>query len=205
MKELDLLKKDWNKDTHKKVSSDAIYKMILKKSSSAVKWIFIISIIEFALGLISGVLYHPELNSEYKMPWMYGWPTTIFVTTIAIYFIILFYKNHKTINTTNSIKELLESIIKTRKTVKQYVIINLSYLAILTVSVLKNTLATPSNITGEVIFQLNSVKDYCVLGLVITIATALIIGLCTAIYFILYGLLMRKLNRNYNELKRLDL
>ena len=109
MKELDLLKKDWNKEQHPKVSSEAIYKMILKKSSSAVKWIFIISIIEFALGLISGIVYHPELNSEYKMPWIYGWPTTIIVTSIALYFIIVFYKNHRTINTTNSVKELLES------------------------------------------------------------------------------------------------
>jgi hypothetical protein len=205
MKELDLLKKDWNKEQHPKVSSEAIYKMILKKSSSAVKWIFIISIIEFALGLISGVVYHPELNSEYKMPWIYGWPTTIFVTSIALYFIIVFYKNHKTINTTNSIKELLESIIKTRKTVKQYVIINLSYMAILTACVLSNTLTTPSNITGEIIFQLNSMKDYAVLVLVIFIATALIIGFCMVIYFLLYGILMRKLNKNYAELKRLDL
>lgn len=205
MKELDLLKKDWNKEQHPKVTSEAIYNMILKKSSSAVKWIFIISIIEFALGLVSGVVYHPELNSEYKMPWIYGWPTTIFVTSIALYFIVAFYKNHKTINTTNSVKELLESIIKTRKTVKQYVVINLSYMAILTSCVLKNTLTTPSNITGEIIFQLISMKDYIILGLVIFIATALIIGLCMLIYFLLYGLLMRKLNNNYKELKQLDL
>ena len=205
MKELDLLKKDWNKEQHPKVTSEAIYKMILKKSSSAVKWIFIISIMEFAIGLISGVLYHPELNSEYKMPWIYGWPTTVFVTTISFYFIIVFYKNHKTINTTNSVKQLLKSIIKTRKTVKQYVIINLSYMAVLTACVLANTLTTPSNITGEIIFQLTSLKDYAILVSVIFIATALIIGFCMVIYFLLYGLLMRKLNNNYRELKQLDL
>ncbi len=205
MKELDLLKKDWNKDTHQKVSSEAIYKMILKKSSAAVKWIFIISIIEFSLGLISGVIYHPELNSEYKMPWIYGWPTTVFVTTIALYFIIVFYKNHKTINTTNSVKELLKSIIKTRRTVKQYVVINLGYMAILTPSVLANTLSTPSKITGEVIFHLNTAKDYVIISLVIFIATIVIIGFCLLIYFLLYGLLMRKLNKNYTELKQLEL
>lgn len=205
MKELDLLKKDWNKENHPKVSSEDIYKMILKKSSSAVKWIFIISIIEFSLGLISGFFYHPEVNSEYKMPWIYGWPTTVFVTTIALYYIIIFYKNHKKINTTNSIKELLESIIKTRRTVKQYVIINLSYMAVLTASVLAYTLATPSMVTGKVIFELTSTKDYFILSLVIFIATTLIIGICVLIYFLLYGLLMRKLHRNYKELKRLDL
>ena len=49
MKELDLLKKDWKKnaDSFEQVSESEIYKMIHRKSSSIVKWIFIISIIEF--------------------------------------------------------------------------------------------------------------------------------------------------------------
>ena len=51
MDELELLKKDWQKEDSKypKLSYDEIYKMILKKSSSIVKWIFIISLLEFAL------------------------------------------------------------------------------------------------------------------------------------------------------------
>ena len=49
MDELDLLKKDWKKQegNYPKLSYDEIYKMIWKKSSSIVKWIFVISIIEF--------------------------------------------------------------------------------------------------------------------------------------------------------------
>lgn len=51
MDELELLKKDWQKDdnNYPKKSYNEIYKMILKKSSSIVKWIFIISILEFIL------------------------------------------------------------------------------------------------------------------------------------------------------------
>ncbi len=205
MKELDLLKKDWNKETLPKVSSEAIYKMILKKSSSAVKWIFIISIIEFSLGVISGFIYHPEANSEYKTPWIYGWPTSVFVSCVALVFIYLFYKNHKTISATNSVKGLLESIIKTRKTVKLYVLINLGYMAILTATVLSYALTTPSTVTGKIIFELNNSKDYLIIGLVILLATVFIIGICLLIYFLLYGILMRKLNKNYKELKQLDL
>ena len=50
MDELELLKKDWKKDhtDFPKLSYNEIYKMILKKSSSIVKWIFIISLLEFA-------------------------------------------------------------------------------------------------------------------------------------------------------------
>ncbi len=46
MEELDLLKDNWNKNTEPKFTKEEIYKMILKKSSSSVKWIFIVSIIE---------------------------------------------------------------------------------------------------------------------------------------------------------------
>ena len=44
MDELELLKKDWQKEnmTFPKLSYNDIYKMIIKKSSSIVKWIFII-------------------------------------------------------------------------------------------------------------------------------------------------------------------
>lgn len=57
MKELDLLKKDWkrNSDSFEQLSENDIYKMIHKKSSSVVKWIFIVSIIELGLGLLLGI------------------------------------------------------------------------------------------------------------------------------------------------------
>ena len=47
-----------------------------------------------------------------------------------------FYKNYTTINTTSSVKDLLTNIIKTRRAVKQYVLINLSLMAVLVVVVL---------------------------------------------------------------------
>jgi hypothetical protein len=48
MDKLDKLKENWQSEKHElpKVSFDKIYKMLLKKSSSIVKWIFVISIIE---------------------------------------------------------------------------------------------------------------------------------------------------------------
>ena len=54
MDELELLKKDWKKqdNSYPKLSYDEIYKMILKKSSSIVKWIFIISLLEFVFWFV---------------------------------------------------------------------------------------------------------------------------------------------------------
>ena len=49
--ELELLKKDWQKKEFDvpKLSYDEIHKMIWKKSSSIVRWILIISILEFTV------------------------------------------------------------------------------------------------------------------------------------------------------------
>ena len=66
MKELDLLKKDWKKNAASfvQVSENEIYKMIHKKSSSVVKWIFMISVIELGLGLAASVTLRPPPPSE---------------------------------------------------------------------------------------------------------------------------------------------
>lgn len=205
MEELDKLKKSWNKDIHPKVSAESIYKMILKKSSSAVKWIFIISMIELALGLSSGVLLLTNSENELNLPSWLGTTITIAGILIPIIYSYKFFKNYQTINTTSSIKELLNNIIKTRKTVKQFVLINLSLIAVMVIFTLYYTLTMPMGVNSEVVYPLVTIKDYLILALVILIFTAIIIGACLFVYFLLYGILMRKLNKNHNELKQLDL
>jgi hypothetical protein len=71
MKELDLLKKDWqkNKDSFEQISEIEIYKMIHKKSSSIVKWILIISILEVLLWTSLSLIFNADdylekINSE---------------------------------------------------------------------------------------------------------------------------------------------
>ena len=51
MDELELLKKDWDKSkkNYPNLSKEEIYNLISKRSSSIVKWIFIISVLEFSL------------------------------------------------------------------------------------------------------------------------------------------------------------
>jgi len=205
MEELDILKKSWNKETHPKVSAEAIYKMLLKKSSSAVKWIFIICLIELSIGLISGLFLSIESYENINLPFWTEPAITYSSILIALIYSFKFYKNYTTINTTSSVKDLLTNIIKTRRTVKQYVLINLSLMAVLVLVVLTYTLTAPIGVNNEIAFQISSTKDYFILGFIIVFVTAFIIGICLLVYFLLYGLLMRKLNRNYKELKQLDL
>ena len=62
MKELDLLKKDWkkNSDSFQQISEKEIYKMIHKQSSSTVKWILVISILEFTLWSLSNLFINTD-------------------------------------------------------------------------------------------------------------------------------------------------
>src|SRR5688572_7930199 len=137
MDELELLKKDWQKDENKftKVSYNDIYGMILKKSSSVVKWIFIISLLEFIFwGLIAFVFKDSKnikdfdkLHADYIII-----PLTVIGYMVLAYFFYLFFRNYKRISVTDNAKLLMENILKTRRTVKNYVAFNLVYLVIVT-------------------------------------------------------------------------
>ncbi|WP_298496953.1 hypothetical protein [uncultured Algibacter sp.] len=212
MDELELLKKDWNKgDTaYPKLSYDDIYKMIVKKSSSIVKWIFIISLLEFAfwIGLsfiLKGTSYSDkmeELNIDHILI-----PITIISYGILIYFFYLFYKNYRSISVTDSSKALMESIIKTRKTVKYYVIFNLATLVIgASIGAFYSFNHNPdfsnnlelATANGEVF------KFYAVIIMVTLLILALAIGVLLLFYWLIYGILLKRLNRNYKELKKLE-
>ena len=97
---LELLKKNWKKQeaTLPKVSYDEIYKMIWKRSSSIVKWIFIISIFEFVIGVLLNVgLADKEywnsleqLDLKEVTIWIYG-----INYLITLFFVFRFYMNYR--------------------------------------------------------------------------------------------------------------
>ena len=212
MDELELLKKDWNKkdSNYPKLSYDDIYKMILKKSSSIVKWIFIISLLEFVFwGVISFALKDTESMQRFKN---YNAdniiiPLTIIGYIILAYFFYLFFKNYKTISVTDSAKVLMENILKTRRTVKKYVAFNLIYLVFSTIVVLfiefdKDTelinQVEQASANGEVF------KFYAIIIIVTLLLLVVAIGVLLLFYWLMYGLLLGRLNKNYKELKKLE-
>ncbi|XMO85464.1 hypothetical protein AAFN75_11765 [Algibacter sp. AS12] len=212
MDELDLLKKDWKKgnSNYPKLSYNDIYKMILKKSSSIVKWIFIISLLEFGFWLsisfaFKGSVYSnkiDELNINHILI-----PITIISYAVLIYFFYLFYKNYKNISTTDSSKTLMENILKTRKTVKHYVIFNLASLFIgAFIGVFYNfnhnaefsSKLELASASGEVF------KFYAVIFMVTLLVIGVVIGVLLLFYWLIYGILLKRLNHNYKELKKLE-
>ena len=126
MDDLDLLKKDWKKQEHSlpRLSYDEIYKMIWKRSSSIVKWIFVISIVEFLLGAVLNIfLADEEYWQQMEKYDLNEFMITVYIVSylITFYFIYKFYKNYRRISTTDSASLLMKNILKTRKTVKYYI------------------------------------------------------------------------------------
>ena len=201
MKELDLLKKDWKKNDNSfaQVSENDIYKMIHKKSSSIVKWIFIISIIEFIiLNSVSFMLPDEKISKSETIEF--------FITVldylsygVALFFMYLFYKNYRSISVTSNTKKLMECILNTRKTVRYYIGYNLFIVFFVSVVLLSNEIQIKSatgNDDGARIFFI------CILMLVFVIV---LVGIVWLFYQLIYGILLKKLNRNYTELKKIDL
>ena len=91
---------------------------------------------------------------------------------------------------------LMNKILKTRKTVRNYVFFNLSYLALTMIVV---TIAS-ININIEDL----SNKQILLVVFLMLIATLIILGLFWLFYQLLYGILLKKLNRNYKELAKLE-
>ncbi|RAV29638.1 hypothetical protein [Sinomicrobium soli] len=202
MDEFELLKKDWKKREASlpKLSYQDIYKMILKKSSSNVKWIFIISMVELSIGLVF-LFYTPAYMEQ--MNYLFVDVLSYLAYPVIIYFVFRFYTNYKKISATSSVKGLMDSILRARKTVKHYIIFNLSVIFI--TSVCTSVIMYVKKQGGWAVYKQHSeLGDHLILMALAVLVTALMIGLCLGVYLLLYGFLLRRLNRNYRELKKME-
>ena len=216
MEELDLLKKAWQKDSHKyeQISENEIYSMIHKKSSSIVKWILIISILEFALWNIvsfaclgDSYIKNKYGKDIYKFVIEINNIYNIINYVVVILFIYLFYKNYKRISTTTSTKKLMQDILKARKTVQYYVWFNILFFVFGTLILLYVEFTYDSRYS-ILIDQINQDSSHMLLyksiGKVVASLVAIVV-IIWLFYRLLYGILLRKLNANYKELKKIDL
>ncbi|MCR4030337.1 MULTISPECIES: hypothetical protein [Flavobacterium] len=209
MKELDLLKKDWQKNSgsFQQISETEIYKMIHRKSSSIVKWILIISILEISFWTFSNLfintdevlrkMNHPEIVMALEF-------LTYFNYIVVLIFVFIFYKNYKTISTTIATKSLMSSILKTRKTVQYYVWYNLGMIVI--TSILSFFVAFVYNPDMEFLREklaMNGRTMFVTIGILFLVILGFF-GLFWCFYRIIYGTLLRRLYANYKELKKID-
>ncbi|MFT6796569.1 MAG: hypothetical protein ACJART_001712 [Maribacter sp.] len=214
MDELELLKRDWQKKDAElpKLSYGDIHKMIWKKSSSIVKWILIISILEFILPQL--LIFAPPMEEAMQIYNYIGVSKYLFLLSlviyaVAIYFIFQFYRRFKEISVLDDSKNLMKKILKTRKTVKHYVLFSLSMIMVTIIIMIIGVYLNDdiTHIVPELKDKLQNIspdKLKITLMLTIGIIGVLLTLLTGCIYFLLYGLLLRKLNKNYAELKQLE-
>ena len=208
MDELDLLKKDWKKQTGSfpELSYNEIYELIHKKSSSLVKWIFIIGIAEFFFWAFINLLIPEKYFEIYEE---FNLKTLLVVTQglhyiIIVIFIYLFYKNYKAISVSESTNILMSKIIKTRKTVNYYVYYNIGLYVVLSI-VINAIMFSQPDVMLEAFNAENAstISDdkFLVIMLIAQIITLVVIcGLLWLYYRIIYGILLKKLHKNYKEL-----
>ncbi len=198
---LDNYKKAWDNQPEdaNKVSSFEIYKMAQSKSSSIVKWIFIIGIIEFVV--LNSMYFFIDMDEAEKEYEKLGLVNFIFYSgilayVVLFYFLAKFYQNYKRISATATTKSLMDKILKTRKTVRNYVIFNLGYIAL--------TIIIVSIASIKMELETLNTKELLLVGFSIFIVIFLILGVMWLFYQLLYGILLRKLKRNHKELAKLD-
>jgi len=214
MDQLELLKQKWQSQEQDLpvLSYKDIYSMLLKKSSSIVKWIFIISIAELLLWAALS-LFVPESSKRFMADM--GIDDLMLVFTILNYvvvavFLFLFYRNYTAIKTTDTIKNLMANILRTRKTVRYFVIYNVGsmILGLLCINVyfflnqdkLQQALIHDyPNYEKIPMEQITSV--YFIAQLIVGVIMVLLLLL---FYRVIYGILLKRLKRNYRELKKIE-
>ncbi|MDA9363076.1 hypothetical protein OAB30_01375 [Polaribacter sp.] len=198
---LDNYKKAWENQPEEitRISASEIYKMTQAKSSSIVKWIFVIGLLEFAFMILSPFVF--DISNDEKILvemeiYEFVQISQYLAIPVLFYFLFLFYKNYKNISSIDNTKKLMTKIKKTRRTVRNYVIFNLLYIVYLAAIITFGMVMTPQgnfeNTPGWIIV------------LIMILVTIIMLFLFWGFYQLLYGILLNKLNRNYIELAKLD-
>lgn len=203
--ELDSLKQVWKEQQTASFSRQEILKMLKKRSSSVAKWIFYISLGELFLGIILNFVI-PNFNIEEQFPAIVTDYLDIYLYVnyffIAI-FIILFFKNYKKIAAKSSISDLLQAIIRTRKTVNVYILYNLIFFGFSTL--LTSYWVLEDKLPYIIPKGIENGTGYLA-GVIVGVLIGLILALGTMYLFyrLLYGFLLRRLKRNYKEIQQLQ-
>lgn len=212
MDELELLKSDWKKQegNYPRLSYDQIYKMLWKKSSSIVKWIFVISILEFLFWAVMTLfLADNEYWREMERIHLKEFTIVSYIISygITFFFIYRFYRNYKKISATDNVSELMANILNTRKTVRYYI----AYVLITTgITALVYTYFTfyyhALNTTVEEVSKYTfTTTQWVIFIALLLVFLAIFLGLIWVFYRLLYGILLKRLHKNYKELKKLDM
>ncbi|MFD0975184.1 hypothetical protein [Salinimicrobium gaetbulicola] len=211
MDELEFLKQNWKKQEENlpRLSYDQIYQMLWKKSSSIVKWIFVISILELLLSTLLSIFiadgdYWADMEKIQLKEFTIG--LYIFSYSITFYFIYRFYRNYQKISSTDDAVTLMGNIIHTRRTVKSYIAFvlissGISSLVYVYFTLANHQMVTQVEETSKYTFE---TMDWVKITLAFVVVMGVFLCALWLFYKLIYGILLKRLKRNYKELKKLE-
>lgn len=208
---LDNYKKAWGNQPEEtsKLSSKEIYKLAHSKSSSIAKWIFIVGILEFIFWAVINMFIPESFFQVYKDLNLVDFLNVFMVLHYIIVFLFLYllYRSYKKVSLIDNTKKLIKNILNIRKTVNYYVYYNL--ITVFLGSIMLNiVLFSDSNKLMKVMnpeniaMDINQVITVTVISQIIALVIVLV--LLWLFYKLVYGILLKKLNRNYKQLIKLD-
>ena len=216
--DLDSFKKTWQEQpVQNKYDNDEILQMLNKKSRNYVKYIFWISIIEFVLFTAFGLFYilqNKESNTFLTSLQKLGVKQDeqlqdifdniylvikTFTLLITGYFVIKFYQNYRKIKVEEDLKEFISRIIKFKKTVNAFILINILIVVVFTSALTIFGIYAIQN-------QNTTLADSSIVAFIVSfiISTVLCVVLIWAYYRLVYGILIKRLDKNLTQLREID-
>lgn len=216
--DLDSFKKTWQEQpVQNKYDNDEILQMLNKKSRNYVKYIFWISVIEFVLFTAFGLFYilqNKESNTFLTSLQKLGVKQNeqlqdifdniylvikTFTLLITGYFVIKFYQNYRKIKVEEDLKEFISRIIKFKKTVNAFILINILIVVVFTSALTIFGIYAIQN-------QNTTLADSSIVAFIVSfiISTVLCVVLIWAYYRLVYGILIKRLDKNLSQLKEID-
>jgi len=216
--DLDSFKKTWQEQpVQPKYDSNEILQMLNRKSRNYVKYIFWISVVEFLFFSVLGLFYFfqdeesdsfrkileklgaqkaPEIETNFDHAYL---SIKILSLMITAYFVLKFYQNYRKIKIEENLKGLIIRIIKFKKTVNAFILISIALLVAFTFV-----------FTAFIFYALNSQNvrpdnsNLIIVIIGIIVSTVLCVLLIWLYYRLVYGIIIRKLDRNLKQLREID-
>lgn len=211
--ELDDLKSIWGSiKEEKKFDQNQIFKMLKKKSSTTIKWLFIFTLCEFLVFLafnlyilISGKnFFNNDINTLVQANTINNYEiASVFSIVITFGFLIIAYKFYKKINLNQSVVDLMKNIISFRRLVNLFIVFTILSLIASSAPFYYELgqsiyIAKHANDIEPII---ENAKIYGWIAILTSITFIIIIGLIY--YAIIYFLFLKKLQRNLKELREI--
>ena len=216
--DLDHLKKTWQEqEVQPKYDSPQIEEMLNKSSRNYVKYILWISIAEFLVILGLNFYYSfigDDSESFMNILGKLGIENTVdlqadfahlyfvlkvFSLVLTGVFVVLFYQNYKKINVESNLKKFILQIISFKKTVNIFILANILLLVFFT--------AVLTVFTFYILSQQHiQLSHPTLIGFIVGtgLMTILSIVLIWLYYRIVYGIIMKRLGKNLDELKKME-